>query len=267
MTWTSIYTYASHPSPSLPRPDALLLCALLPCVAQAQAINVFNNTDSTWTNPAAWTPSGPPGTVDTAQFATLGTTAGVLNQPVVGSAITIGQLGISNTAFGSGWTLTGSGAVTAGSATVSGLNARGIGNQTINLGNGTASSLILTGSTGNTLNGAINVGHGSAVKLTGNTVGSLGTSDISIHGGSLILDNSAGNPVNQRLAGTGAINLQGGTSVLEFRSDAAGTNFTGLSGQLAVNAGDGVIRVNQTGSVPLNITFGSLSRSNTSRDG
>ena len=136
--------------PSTPtRLCVVLLCALTPGVAAVQVINVFNNSTSTWTAPGAWTPAGPPGPVDTAQFHFLGTTGGVLNQPVLNSSTTIGDLAFANTAFGDGWDLTGSGAITAGAATVSGLVTRGVGNYSINLGDGMANSLSLTGSSGN----------------------------------------------------------------------------------------------------------------------
>jgi autotransporter-associated beta strand protein len=240
----------------------LLFVASLPATTSAQVIKVFNNSNPAWTNASSWTPSGSPGTADTAQFGTLGTATGSLNQPILNSAESITQLGFSNTALGSNWTLTGAGSLSAGSATVSGLSVRGVGTSTINLGDGTATSLTLTGVTGTQLNGAFNIGHGATVMLTGNTVAALtGTSSISLRGGGLILDNSAGNPTSERLTGSGAINIHGGGASLEFRSAAGGTNFTGLTGTLTLGGGDASIRVNQTGAGPLNITLGSLFRS------
>lgn len=235
-----------------------------PAAVVAQTVFTWNNTGTDWNTASDWTPNGIPGTLDIAQFNVLGTFMSAATNPVLNTAATIAELSFSNAADGTGYTLSGTGSLTAGSATVSGLVARGTGTYTLNLGDGTATSATLTGATGATLAGAINVGNASTVALTGNTVATLGASAISLRGGRLLLDNSAGNPVNQRLTGTGQINLAGGGSVIEFRSASAGSTFNGLSGAVSLGAGDAKVNVKQTGAGALAITFGSLARTNTS---
>ena len=235
--------------------------------ALGQTSFTWNNTGTAWTT-GSWTPSGSPGSTDSAQFNVLGTFgASTINSPSLSSSTTIAQVSFSNTATFQGWALSGSGSLTAGSSTVSGLVARGAGTYSIDLGNGIATSVALTGVsgvTGPTTGGALNLGSGSTVQLTGNTIASLGTSALSFRGGALILDNSTGNPAGgQRLTGSGQLNFAGGGSILEFRSAGGGTNFTGLSGVVSLGGGDSTIKANQTGSGALNITFGSLERTST----
>ena len=187
---------------------------------------VWNNTGTDWSVAGSGSPSGgSPGAGDTAQFNVLGTFGtGTINQPVLNTSTQVTQLSISNTATFQGWSLTGTGSLVSGTSSVSGLVTWGMGTTTVNLGNGTATSLQLSGATGAMTNGAINIGNGSSLLLTGNTVGLLsGSSAIMLRGGTLVLDNSQGNPAGgQRLTGTGQVNLAGGGSVLEFRGAIAG---------------------------------------------
>lgn len=238
--------------------------------ASAQTTFTWNNAGTDWTTNANWTPSsGFPGqaggnTADVAQFNVLGTTATLtVNNPVLNSALptAFGQLRFSNTASGSGWSLTGTGSMTVGSSTATGITTRGIGTYSINLGNGTATSLAISGP--NTLaGGSMNIGSSSTLVLTGNTVATTGR--FALRGGTLVLDNSAGNPTGQRLTTSGTINLNGGGSTIEFRGAAGGTSFTGLTGQLgASGAGDNFVRTVQNGAGALSVSFDSLARVNT----
>jgi len=116
---------------------------------------------------------------------------------------------------------------------------------------------------------AIVVGSGS-LRLAGNTVANGNTAEgnatIFIRSGTLILDNSGGNPTSgaQRLTTSGTISLSGGGSTLEFRgtSDMAGSIFSGLSTAAlgAGGGGDTYLRTVQQGGAPLAISFNLLSR-------
>jgi len=234
--------------------------------ARGQTTYTWNNTGTDWATAARWDPSGTPGSADTAQFNILGTiNTTTINNPVLNSSTTITQLSMAGNAQFTGWNLTGSGSLTAGSTSANGLYTRGFGTFSINLGDGSATSLSLSGPTGNT-GGVMNIGSSTTVLLTGNTVAATtGTSVTSIRGGTLVLDNSAGNPTSQRLTTSNAINLNGGGSTIEFRGATGGTTFSGITGALGSSgSGDTYVRTVQNGSGSLSISFASMSRLNTS---
>jgi len=234
--------------------------------ARGQTTYTWNNTGTDWATAARWDPSGTPGSADTAQFNILGTiNTTTINNPVLNSSTTITQLSMAGNAQFTGWNLTGSGSLTAGSTSANGLYTRGFGTFSINLGDGIATSLSLSGPTGNT-GGVMNIGSSTTVLLTGNTVAATtGTSVTSIRGGTLVLDNSAGNPTSQRLTTSNAINLNGGGSTIEFRGATGGTTFSGITGALGSSgSGDTYVRTVQNGSGSLSISFASMSRINTS---
>ncbi len=250
---------------------ALVALANLNTRATAQTTYTWNNTGTTWTAAGSWTPVTGSGTTfpgdgttdDTAQFNVLGTFGtATQNNPVLNSAITLNQLSMAGNANFTGWSLTGSGGITAGSASVNGLYARGFGSHVINLGDGTTTSLNLNGPTG-TSGGAMNIGTSSTVILTGNTVVNTGATRFAIRGGTLVLDNSLGNPTSQRLTSSGLVNLNGGGSTIEFRGAASGTTFNGLTGQLeASGSGDTFVRTVANGAAELNVSFASMRRTN-----
>lgn len=242
---------------------ACLLTVYVPTLGFGQTIYSWNNTDSDWNTATNWTVvfgSGTtfPGLGDTAQF-TGGPFASSID-PILSANTTINQLRFSG-GPSDGWILSGSSTLTAGTSTVSGILTGGGGNYTIDVGTGGATSLNLNGPTGSS-GGAINVGSGS-LRLAGNTIASTaGTSGITIRSGTLILDNSAGNPSGgQRLTSIGAIALAGGGSTLEFRGASSGTTFNGLTGSFgAGGGGDTYIRTVQNGTASLAISLGILAR-------
>jgi autotransporter-associated beta strand protein len=233
--------------------------------ARGQTTYTWNNTGTDWATAARWDPSGTPGSANTAQFNILGTiNTTTINNPVLNSSTTITQLSMAGNAQFTGWNLTGSGSLTAGSTSANGLYTRGFGTFSINLGDGSATSLTLSGPT-STTGGAMNIGTSTTVLLTGNTVASTGSTQFAIRGGTLVLDNSAGNPTAQRLTSSGVVNLNGGGSTIEFRGAASGSTFNGMTGQLgAAGSGDTYLRTVQNGTAALDITFGSLERINNS---
>lgn len=242
--------------------------------APGQTTYTWNNAGTDWNTPANWSPNtGTPGgnTGDFAQFSA--TTATTISNPILNTNQSFNQLNVGSSPT-AGWSLSGTGSLTlsgtaaaagATSLSQSGLVTRaGGGTYSINLGNGTATSLTLSGATGNA-GGALNVGSGSTLLLTGNTVAATsGTAVTSIRGGSLVLDNSAGNPTSQRYTTANAINLNGGGSTLELRGAAAGTTFSGMTGAFnGAGAGDTYLRTVQNGSGSLAVNFASLGRGNT----
>lgn len=245
--------------------NSTFVCILLfPSSAPAQIIYSWNNSGTAWTTAGNWTPAGPPGLGDVAQFEVLGSFyPAAIQQPVLNSAASVLQARWSNTAQFTGWTLTGTGALTAGgtSANDFGLLTQGTGMTTINLGNGVTPSLLLSGPTGAT-GGAIVVGSGSQLILSGQTVATVaGTAPISIRGGTLVLDNSDGNPALQRLTTANAIQLYGGGATLEFRGAADGSIFSGLTGTLtAAGAGTTYLRTAASSGSPLSVNFATLNR-------
>jgi len=133
------------------------------------------------------------------------------------------------------------------------------------VGTGSATSLTLTGPTGTTTGGAISLANGSTLTLTGNTIASI-TNNIISRGGTLVLDNSAGNPTSgQRITSAGGVTLAGGGSTIEFRGASVGTTFNGLTGALgAAGSGDTYLRTVQNVTGALAVSFASISRGNTS---
>lgn len=226
--------------------------ALTPAHVHGQAIKAFNNTNADWLNAASWTPSGVPNNTEIALFAALGTTGGV-TQPTLNGTTTVGQLYFSNTAFGQNRTLSGTGSLTAGSASFSGINTRGTGTYTVDLGNGSATSLVLTGPGAQ---GTVSIGSGSTLVLGGNTVATTtgATDQIINRGGTLVLDNSGGNPVGNRLTlgSSGGLVLQGAGAKYEFRGSTSGTFFDFTTTGLLVQSGDTTVRVVQ----PAGLTSG-----------
>ncbi|MCX8138466.1 MAG: autotransporter-associated beta strand repeat-containing protein [Thermogemmata sp.] len=227
----------------------------------------WNNSSTTWENSASWSPAGVPGATDVAQFEVLGTVyPATLRQPVLNSSVTVRQLRLSSHAQFSGWSLSGSGTLAAGDTSTGnfGLMTQGTGTFTIDLGNGTLTSLTLNGPTGSTGGGMV-VGSGTQLVLTGNTIAQVdGTAPITLRGGTLVLDNSAGNPSLQRLTTSNAIQLYGGGATIEFRGADSGSIFTGLTGTLAVGAGETRLRTVASGAGSLTVNFGALSRVNPS---
>ncbi len=229
------------------------VAAAAPALAQTY---IWQNAGSDFTTGANWSPSGPPAsTTDLAQFTAFGTFGSAAVNPVLNSAVN-SRLWFGNTASGGGYTLSGTGAVTGGSSSASGLITRGIGNTTISLGNGTTTSLALTGN-GNNTPSSIDVGYGSTLTLSGNTIATVDSTQVR---GTLVLDNSAGNPnsgSSQRLTLTKILYLTG-DATLEFKSASTGSTFSGITGQLNAQAGYETVRLNQTSATgPLAVTFGS----------
>lgn len=230
-----------------------------------QSTYSWNDTGSTWDAAGDWmTVAGPggsfPGTSDIAQF--TGRITSLVVDPVLGVNTTISQLRFAGSPT-EGWNLSGSGTLAAGSATVSGIVTGGAGNYTIDLGTGSGVSLALSGPT-TTAGGALVVGSGS-LRLSGNTIASIsGLSSntvMSIRSGTLILDNSAGNPSSRRLSTSGIVALNGGGSTLEFRGASSGSTFNGMTGKLAASgAGDTYLRTVQNGTGSLAISFASVAR-------
>ena len=222
-----------------------------PALAQTYT---WQNAGSDFTAGANWAPSGPPAsTTDIAQFTPFGTFGSAEVNPVLNSAAN-SRLWFGNTAPGGGYTLSGTGAVTGGSSSASGLITRGIGNTTISLGDGTTTSLALTGN-GNIAPAAIDVGYGSTLTLAGNTVATANNLQVR---GTLVLDNSAGNPSSQRLTASKSLFLSGGGATVEFKSAGTGSTFSGVTGPLNAQTGYGTVRLNQTGVTgPLAVTLGS----------
>ena len=243
----------------------LLLLAASPAAiagpAPAPASFAWQNTGSDFADAANWSPSGPPAAAtDLAQFSTFGTFSSAAVNPVVNSDVT-SRLWFGDTASGGGYTLSGNGTATGGSSTGSGLMTRGIANTTISLGSGTATSLALTGGTAS--NFAIDVGSGSTLTLGGNTIA---TTNGAIIRGTLVLDNSAGNPnagTSQRLTVSGGdLSFAGGGATLEFKSASAGSAFA-ISQAWTFKGGYGTVRLNQTGAAgPLAVTGTRLSITN-----
>ena len=241
----------------------MVLAAAGPAAAQTYT---WQNVGTDFTASGNWSSGGPPNaTTNRGQFDTFGTFTGSVANPVVNAAVN-SQLLFAETAAGGGYTLTGTGSVTGGvnAATgPSGLVTRGNATTTINLGNGSATSLALTGSASNTLSGGIDVGGGSTLILTGNTIANMASdSSLTLRGGTLVLDNSAGNPSggNRLIVTHGSANsnlvFAGGGSTIEFRSAAAGSAFNLSLVTLKPDAGDGTVRLNQTSSSgALTVTF------------
>ncbi len=231
---------------------------------RAQTVYSWNNSSTDPTNPASWTPAGIPTAADIAQLHVLGTLyPATINHPVLNVPAQVRQLRLAGHAQSDGWSISGTGSLSVGDSSNIGLVTRGAGTFTLELGSGSATSLSLAGPTGTT-GGAISIGSGTRLVLTGNTVASA-SARLSIRSGTLVLDNSAGNPAVQRLSGSADLNLNGGGSTIEFRGAAAGTTFTGWTGPLAAaGAGDTYLRTVQNGTAALTVTFGSLDRTNTS---
>lgn len=224
----------------------------------------WNNSNASWDNSGSWSPAGVPGANDVAQFGILGTVyPASLQQPVLNSAATVRQLRLSNSAQLAGWTLSGSGTLTAGDPSPgnSGLFTQGTGTFTIDLGTGTLTSLTLNGPSGAT-GGGIVIGNGTQLVLTGNTVAiATGTAPITLRSGTLVLDNSSGNPTLPRLTTSNAIQLYGSGATLEFRGSASGSIFTGLTGTLAAaGAGDTYVRTVARDGGALTVNFAALNR-------
>jgi hypothetical protein len=148
--------------------------ALLASAAQGQVIYSWANAGTDWTAAANWNPTGgPPGVNDTALFiAPLSLT---VNNPVFNSIATITQTIVGSAPAG-GWTLTGTGSLTTG---LDGAQNNGIpgvmtqpgsGTFTINVGNGTATSLTLQRSNSPQFGGALNVTTDSTLVLTVDTI-------------------------------------------------------------------------------------------------
>ena len=249
-----------------PRQLALAALALLAAAPARATTYTWLNAGSDFTAGANWSPAGPPASAtDLAQFTTRGTFGSAAVGPVVNSAVNT-RLWFGNTATGGGYTLSGTGSVTGGSTGGSGLITRGIGNTTISLGSGTATSLALTGNP-NSSPYALDVGYGSTLTLAGNTIA---TADSAVIHGTLVLDNSAGNPnagSSQRLTlSTNNFFFSGGGATLEFKSASGGSTFDLSGTQLSNQVGYGVVRLNQaTGATgPLAVTFGTAFASTTS---
>ena len=228
----------------------------------------WNNTNVSWENSGSWSPAGVPAANDVAQFGILGTVyPASLQQPVLNSSATVRQLRLSNSAQFAGWTLSGSGTLTAGDTSAGnfGLLTQGTGTFTIDLGTGTLTSLTLNGPSGPT-GGGIVVGSGTQLVLTGNTVAmATGTAPITLRSGTLVLDNSSGNPTLPRLTTANPIQLYGSGATLEFRGAASGSIFTGLTGTLAAaGAGGTYLRTVASDGGALTVNFATLSRLNPS---
>lgn len=227
----------------------------------------WNNSNTLWDNSTSWTPAGVPGIADVSQFEILGTVyPATLRQPVLNSSATVRQVRLSNHAQFSGWSLSGSGTLTAGDTTPNnfGLMTQGIGTFTVDLGNGTLTSLTLNGPSG-AAGGGLVVGSGTQLVLTGNTVALVGgTAPITLRGGTLVLDNSAGNPSLQRLTTSNAIQLYGGGATIEFHGAASGSNFTGLTGALGAGAGETRLRTVASDGGSLTVNLATLNRINSS---
>jgi autotransporter-associated beta strand protein len=224
----------------------------------------WNNSNVSWETSGSWSPAGVPGASDVAQFEILGTVyPALLRQPVLNSSATVRQLRLSNHAQFSGWTLSGSGTLTAGDTSAGnfGLFTQGMGTFSVDLGTGTLTSLTLNGPSGVT-GGSIVVSSGTQLILTGNTVAQVtGTAPITLRGGTLVLDNRAGNPPLQRLTTSNAIQLYGSGAALEFRGAVAGSNFTGLTGTLAAaGAGGTYVRTITSEGGSLTVSFAALNR-------
>lgn len=224
----------------------------------------WNNSGTDWNTAGHWTPAGPPGINHVAQFEVLGTIyPAAIQQPVLDTTATLLQVRWGSNAQFTGWNLTGSGVLTAGGTAAGdyGLLTQGVGTTTINLGNGLTPSLVLNGPSG-VDGGALFVGTGSQLLLTGQTITTIsGSAPISVRGGTLILDNSGGNPSLPRLTTAGAIQLLGTGATLEFRGASSGSNFSNMTGPLvAAGAGTTTLRTVATNNGALTTTFASLDR-------
>jgi hypothetical protein len=229
-----------------------LAAALAAGPAAAQTTFTWNNTGTDWTAAASWTPAGPPGSGGIAQF--VPPTTGATTNPVLNSAAGINELYFAGSQ-GVNWLLTGTGSVTTnvGGFNIPGLMALGVGTDTINLGNGTATSLTLAAGS----NGPLDIGTRATVVLTGNTVAAVTTSTNGfIRGGTLVLDNSAGNPAGQRYTTPDniATYLEGGGTI-EFRGAASGTTFSlgPTRGPIGMGSGDLYFRTVANGSAALTV--------------
>ncbi len=243
---------------ALPAWSLIAFATLLTAPPVHAATYTWQNIGTAFTTGADWSPSGPPAVdADLAQFTTFGTFAGASVDPVLNAAVNTG-LWFDQTASGAGYTLSGNGSATVGSGrTSSGLVTRGIANTTINLGDGTATSLSIQGTQNNTSVGIVSVGYGSTLTLAGNTVANFWSPIIL---GTLVLDNSAGNPNSQRLTGSAfsVLSLIGGGSTLEFKGANGGSSFSGLTG-LSSQSGSATVRLNQANAAgQLAVTASSL---------
>jgi fibronectin-binding autotransporter adhesin len=223
--------------------------------ALCQTVFTWNNSGTDWSGAASWAPAGPPASGGVAEF-NPPTNGATPTNPVLNAAAGINELYFAG-GPGASWTLVGSGALTTnvGGFNIPGLMAFGMSTDTINLGNGTATSLSLT--SGNS--GVMDIGTGATVDLTGNTVAVNTTSNAGgfVRGGTLVLDNSAGNPTTQRYTTQDlvATNLEGG-GTMEFRGAAAGTTFDlgPTRSQIGIGSGDLYLRTVATGSAALTVT-------------
>lgn len=247
--------------------------------ATAQSLYTWANSGSDWLTGPNWAPGGPPTTVDYAQFVPPQSSA---VNPTLPSSTTVRQT-VFGPRSGGGWTLSGSGTLTTG------LNGgfdpnppnpplgftgiytlAGSGNQTIDVGDGASTSLMMGGLHGSS-GGAMFLAANSGLTLSGNTVATVDPSlinsatslpRISLRGGTLVLDNSAGNPAAQRLttAAGSIIAAVGGGSALELRGATAGTSFSGLNAAISLGGGDFYLRTVQTGGGALSAAFSNISR-------
>ncbi len=242
--------------------------------AQASAVTpfVWTSAGSDWAVSTNWSPAGPPGADGAAQFTFRG------SGPAIGPVVSGNEAALELTfvnASRDGWVVTGDGTLSLGrdgpptgdlrGATAL-LTRAGSGVVRFDLGTGQTPSLTLSGLS-SVAGGLMTVATGSSVVLGGDTV-AIATvpnppgspAPAVVRGGTLVLDNAAGNPGSaQRLTTQGNLQLIGGGSTLELRGSAGGTTFSGMTGALGVGGGDGTLRL-IAGAGPLSVELGALTR-------
>jgi len=163
----------------------------------------------------------------------------------------IGSIAILNNSFAKTLKLDGTNAA----STVTGCISNGL--NTLSLVKDNVSSWTLAGS--NTYSGATTVNNGT-LRLAGAEGAILGSSGLTLNGGTLDLDNSTIASAN-RIGDTLPVTLAGGTLSFSHPADAA--DYTETAGALTVNSGASAIVASQAGAGQTSaLTFGSLAYAN-----
>jgi autotransporter-associated beta strand protein len=196
----------------------------------------WNNTGTDWATPGSWNPSGPPTATDLAIFSPFGAGAGTtVNNPSLATAVSALSLTVfPNQNLGT-WTFGGNGNLTLGGTGSTGITTYGPRSYTID------GPTLAGASATNSL--TLNVTHGSALLLAGNTKIVTNQGNITINGGKLTLDNTILNATD-RLTTSGIIKLNGG-GTFELIGNSAGGVYNVGSFSTADNStgGTNIIRV------------------------
>jgi autotransporter-associated beta strand protein len=239
---------------------AVLSLVFLPQSAQAQISYQWNGSGSDWATPANWTPSGVPTATDTAFFNPTGSNGGAGTTVSIVAAQSALSLNLSNSYLGGGWLFNGAGTLTLGGTSSTGLVLRGTGSQIFD-------GPTIAGSSVTNI-ALINIGTGSKLTLSGNSVANTNIGALTLRGaGSLILDNTTTNTASRFSNLTAGISLNG-NALFSLRGNTAGTSLTVATGGALAIGNTGAAEVNvttpasPTGATVL--TFNSLSRASTS---